>query len=130
MLLRQLVDFQPSQAALDGAVSRPYSRERPVRWELNLDGAGRLRGPLVDLADPGDKAAKFGRAKLVPNVSRTVGIAPNLGADDIQYVLGWADAKSKPERVAAAHAAFVALCRRWARQHPDDSTARALVAFY
>src|SRR5947207_8107471 len=99
MLLRQLVAFQPSEAALDGSASRPYSRQRPVRWELNLDGAGRLRGPLVDIADPGDKAAKFVRAKLVPNVSRTVGIAPNLGADDIQYVLGWTDAKSQPARV-------------------------------
>jgi len=128
MLLRQLVNFRPA-AGPDHDSSRPYSRDRRVRWELNLDRDGQFQA-LVDLADPTDKNARSGRMQLVPNAGRTVAIAPSLGADDVQYVLGWCDEQSKPERVAAAHAAFVALCRRWSREHPDDDAARAIIAFY
>lgn len=128
MLLRQLVDFTPILAE-DGAPARPYSRQRSVRWELNLTATGRLRGQLVELFDP-DRPNKVGQNRPMPNAGRTVAIAPTLGADDIQYVLGWADEASKPARVADAHAAFVALCRRWAQQHPQDPAAAAVVAFY
>jgi len=129
MLLHQLVDYRPTAGPAGDTPGRPYSRVRAVRWDLALDGQGRCRG-LIDLADPGDKSARFGRPTYLPHAARTVGIAPGLGADDLQYVLGWVDEKSKPERVAAAHAAFVALARRWAALAPEDPAATAVVAFY
>lgn len=128
MLLRQLVDYRPADGPPTGP-ERPYSRERAVRWQLELAADGALRG-LTDLADPSDKTTKNGLPRRVPHIGRTVGIAPILGVDDVQYVLGWADDKAKPDRVAAAHTAFVALCRRWAGEYPDDPLARAVVAFY
>lgn len=128
MLLHRLVQYRPSAGPDDGP-ARPYSRERTVRWELALSADGRFRR-LIDLADPSDKTTRFGLSRVVPHAGRTVAIAPALAADDIQYVLGWADDKSRPGRVADAHAAFVALCHRWAREHPDDAAARAVAAFY
>ncbi len=128
MLLHQLVDYRPT-VDTDDAPARPYSRQRTVRWELDLDAEGRFLG-LLDLADSSTKATRLGRSKLVPHVGRTVAIVPVLGADDVQYVLGWVDDKSKPERVAAAHAAFVGLCRRWASEYPDDPGAQAVARFY
>ncbi|GIG93071.1 type I-C CRISPR-associated protein Cas8c/Csd1 [Plantactinospora endophytica] len=129
MLLQRLVQFQrPREDAAEAAAARPYSRQRIVRWQLNLDHAGRFTR-LVDLADPSDRSTRFGRPILVPNGGRTSGIAPCPGADDAQYVLGWRDEKSKHDRVTAAHNAFIALARRWLREHPDEPAARALVAF-
>ncbi|WP_028193425.1 type I-C CRISPR-associated protein Cas8c/Csd1 [Salinispora pacifica] len=128
MLLRHLVEFRRPNDA-DGEDSRPYSRIRNVRWQLNLNSEGQLRR-LVPLRASGERPTKTGLPILVPNAGRTSGIAPALGADDAQYVLGWADDKAKPERVAQAHESFVDLSRRWLREHPDDTTARALVAFY
>jgi CRISPR-associated protein Csd1 len=128
MLLSQLKDYLPIENGEDS--SRPYSRIRSVQWQLSLNADGTPRGPLVALADPSDKTARLGRQIEVPNSTRTVGIAPNLGADDIQYVLGWVDEKSKPDRVARAHHAFVDQCQRWWREHPEDQAAAALVRFY
>ena len=128
MLLHQLVNFRRN-AGPDDDVDRPYSRLRRVRWQLDLDRDGRFRA-FVDLSDRTDKAAKGGRLYQVPNAGRAFAIAPSLGADDVQYVLGWCDEKSKAVRVEAAHTAFVELCRRWAREYPDDDAARAVTAFY
>ncbi|MFI7645191.1 type I-C CRISPR-associated protein Cas8c/Csd1 [Micromonospora sp. NPDC049460] len=128
MLLRRLVSFQ-QPASDDDRTQRPYSRERIVRWQLNLDADGQVVD-LADLADSSQRSTKFGRPILVPNAGRTSGIAPGLGADDAQYVLGWVDDKVKPERVAEAHRAFVGLTRRWAGEFPDDPAARAMAAFY
>ena len=127
-MLLQLTRFRPARTDIDRA-ARPYSRYRKVRWELNIDtrtGAA----AVVDLADSSQAATKSGREVLVPNVGRSSGIAPCLGVDDLQYVLGWTDAKSKPARVEVVHAAFVQLCRRWQQAHPDEHLAAALVAFY
>ena len=130
MLLQRLVEFRvPAADADEAAEARPYSRERIVRWELALDSGGG-RAQLVDLADASERSTRFGRSILVPNGGRTSGIAPCLGADDAQYVLGWVDDKARPDRVADARAAFVGLCRRWLAEYPDDPAAKALVAFY
>ncbi|MFI2712163.1 type I-C CRISPR-associated protein Cas8c/Csd1 [Micromonospora sp. NPDC018662] len=128
MLLRRLVGFRRPADEDDGE-DRPYSRVRTVRWQLNLDREGALRR-LIPLTSSGERPARDGLSILVPNAGRTSGIAPTLGADDAQYVLGWVDDKAKPDRVARAHEAFVELCRRWLGEHPDDAAARALVAFY
>lgn len=129
MLLQRLVDYRAPSDGGDDEDSRPYSRERVVRWELNLGADGGYLG-LVDLADGSDRATKFGQRMVVPNGGRTSGIAPALGADDAQYVLGWQDKDAKPERVRAAHTSFVELSRRWLQEAPDDPAAQALVAFY
>ncbi|MEV0569287.1 type I-C CRISPR-associated protein Cas8c/Csd1 [Dactylosporangium sp. NPDC050588] len=129
MLLRRLVGYRRPVDDDDEERHRPYSRVRVVGWELNLDGDGNYTG-LVPLADTSQRSTKFGRPILVPNAGRTSGIAPTIGVDDAQYVLGWVDDKSKPERVAEAHRAFVELSRRWAREHPGDRAAQALSAFY
>src|SRR5262249_48304649 len=127
--LRRLVDFRLLKEDEDDTGTRPYSRARTVRWELSIDTT-RQSARMVDLADSSQSTTRFGRPVLVPNSGRTSGIGPSLGADDAQYVLGWCDDKSKPDRVSAAHAAFVDLCRRWLHECPDDPSARALVAFY
>ncbi|GAA4260037.1 type I-C CRISPR-associated protein Cas8c/Csd1 [Dactylosporangium darangshiense] len=128
MLLRRLVGYR-RPADDDDDEQRPYSRTRVVGWELNLDETGAVTA-LVPLADASQRSTKFGQPIRVPNAGRTSGIAPTLGADDAQYVVGWVDAKAKPERVADAHEAFAELTRRWAREHPGDSAARAVAAFY
>jgi CRISPR-associated protein Csd1 len=129
MLLQRLVEFRPTSDPDAVEPDRPYSRFRAARWELDLDLNGGSAA-LIDLTNPSDPAAKFGLLKLVPNAGRTSGIAPVLGVDDVQYVLGWADDKTKPDRVDSAHNAFVELVRRWASHGPPDAGAAALLRFY
>lgn len=129
MLLQQLVAYRVAGAEADQAADRPYSRLRAVRWELNLDTGGHLLG-IVDLADASSPRTKAGQPQVVPNAGRTSGLAPCLGVDDVQYVLGWADTTSTPGRVAHAHATFVALCQRWAHEYPHEPAAQALAGFY
>src|SRR5690348_2114391 len=110
MLLQRLVSYEEDTPFPDEDTNlRPYSRARTVRWRLDVD-----TGELIDLADPSSRLTRNGRSLLVPHLSRTSGVAPCLGADDIQYVLGWVDENSKPDRVAACHEAFITLCRQWA----------------
>jgi CRISPR-associated protein Csd1 len=126
MLLRRLVDHQPE----DDEAARPaFYADRPVRWQLDLRADGTVAG-LVDLADPSDRARKNGETRTVPYVTRTSGIAPLPGADDLQYVLGWSDDSTKPDRVAGCHTAFVEAMTRWAAQAPEVPAARAVAAFY
>jgi CRISPR-associated protein Csd1 len=127
MLLQRLVAMRPEGDA-DGPA---HYRDRPMRWQLALHRDGTpASGALTDLADPNDRTRKFGTSFPVPYATRTSGVAACPGADDIQYVLGWCDNDSKPDRVAACHTAFVQLVRAWAKQAPADSAAKALVAFY
>ena len=109
MLLQRLVDRTQT-----GEAGEPeFFRDRPVRWQLALTAGGDLAGAeLTDLADPSDKARKNGTVHPVPHTTRTVGVAPCIGADDIQYVLGWCDENAKPARVEKCHAAFINLTKR------------------
>ena len=66
----------------------------------------------------------------MPHTTRTVGVAPCIGADDIQYVLGWCDDKSKPGRVEQCHASFIGITKAWAEAYPDETAAQAIVRFY
>ena len=127
MLLQRLVAMHP-EGDSDGPA---HYRDRPMRWQLALrrDGSP-ASGSLTDLADPDDRTRRFGTSFPVPYTTRTSGVAACLGADDIQYVLGWSDPHSKPNRVAACHTAFVDLVRAWAQHAPEDPGAQALLAFY
>jgi len=128
MLLQRLVEYAHSQ---DNTVP-PFHRELEFHWQLELAADGTLASqdltPLVDGAGPRPRGIRH----AVPSVVRTSGVAPNLAADDIQYVLGWADPQSDPERVAQCHEEFRALCARWADSAAGagDPVARAVSSFY
>ncbi|MFI6100782.1 type I-C CRISPR-associated protein Cas8c/Csd1 [Lentzea sp. NPDC051213] len=128
MLLQRLVQ----QAAQDPA-AKPFHRLLRFDWELRLNPDGTLCGDgLESLLAPDAAGKPRGAEHLVPAVTRTVGVAPNLAADDVQYVLGWDDADSKPARVAQCHTAFVELTQRWADspEGQHDQIAQAVARFY
>jgi len=129
MLLQRLVEY--AQQHNDVA---PFHRERLFTWQLNLDSDGRLRSPkkLQDLREVDAKGKVRAAPRTTPSAVRTVGVAANLAADDVQYVLGWADPDTKPARVAQCHAAFVDLVQRWADSDEGklDPVAQAVAAFY
>ncbi|MEU4806388.1 type I-C CRISPR-associated protein Cas8c/Csd1 [Actinosynnema sp. NPDC023587] len=129
MLVRRLVDVAERNRS-----AAPFHRALRFDWELRLglDGTVHSDG-LEALVDPDSPPKKpRGVEHVVPAVVRTVGVAPNLAADDIQYVLGWADPEGKPERVAKCHDAFVDLTRRWAASDEGraDPVPTALARFY
>ncbi|MGH3913696.1 MAG: type I-C CRISPR-associated protein Cas8c/Csd1, partial [Pseudonocardiaceae bacterium] len=128
MLLQRLVEYaqQHNEVA-------PFHRERLFSWQINLDNAGRLRSTKLQQLMPTDpKDKRRAVPHTTPSSVRTVGIAANLAADDVQYVLGWGDPDTKPARVTQCHAAFVDLIRRWADSDEGklDPVARAVAAFY
>ncbi|OAA19957.1 CRISPR-associated protein, Csd1 family [Frankia sp. EI5c] len=131
MLLQRLVEFQRPRIDPDDELP-PFFQLRPVRWIVRLDDNGELISPrLRDLSDPtAGPRGKLGTPGAVPYIARAAGISPLLGADDVQYVLGWPDEKSKPERVADCHAAFVDLIERWAAAAPNDHVAQAARKFF
>jgi CRISPR-associated protein Csd1 len=128
MLLQRLVDH----ASRDPA-AKPFHRSRQFQWELRIDEQGRLLSSgLESLMQPDAKGKPRGVDHIVPSSVRTVGVAPNLAADDAQYVLGWTDAGSKFDRVARCHEAFVELVNRWADspEGREDRVAQAVALFY
>lgn len=105
MLLQRLVEYADR---ID--LPPPLYSETSVRYIFELDEEGRLLNPRpTDTADPTNKSAKRGERRLVPQVTRSVGIKPLLLADNSEYTLGLARPDSKPERVAACHQAYVDL---------------------
>ncbi|MCP2321232.1 CRISPR-associated protein Csd1 [Nocardia amikacinitolerans] len=109
-----------------------FHREREFRWKLDVRTGheGGFTAELTSTPDP--ERPKRGIVHVVPASTRTVGVSPNLGADDIQYVLGWSDEDSNPARVAQCHAAFVGLIERWAAAVPveKDRTPHVLIRVY
>lgn len=128
MLLQRLVKY-----AEEHSEATPFHRERLFSWQLDVTSDGTLSpGGLQPLMVVDAK----GKARPVPHTTpsavRTVGVAANLAADDVQYVLGWSDPDSKPARVAQCHAAFVELTLRWAdsAEGQNDPIAQAVAACY
>jgi len=127
MLLRRLVEY----AETTDDVIPPFYTRKPVRFLLYLTGDGRpVSIEMTDTADPSVSGQRYGANRLVPAVTRTVGIAPALAADTVEYVLGWvSDDGGNPDRVARQHLAFQELVRDWAAAEPDGP-APAIAAFY
>jgi CRISPR-associated protein Csd1 len=128
MLLQRLVEY-----AEQNGEAKPFHRERLFSWQLNLHGDGHLRSTeLQELVVIDAKGKARPVSHTTPSAVRTVGVAANLAADDVQYVLGWGDPDSKPARVAQCHAAFVDLIQRWADsdEGKQDPVAQAVAAFY
>lgn len=109
MLLQRLVAYADTRMALPPAL---YS-ETPVRYIIELDADGQFL-ELIDTADLKDPRRRRGVPRRVPQIVRTSGIRPLLIVDKADYVLGIGKADAKPDRVAAAHAAYRALLDRCA----------------
>ena len=126
MLLQRLVEYAEQHDE-----AKPFHRDRLFSWQLDITGDGTFRSlrPLVTIDAKGKPRAI---PHTTPSAVRTVGVAANLAADDVQYVLGWGDPDSKPARVAQCHAAFVELTQCWADsdEGKDDPLAQAVAAFY
>jgi CRISPR-associated protein Csd1 len=111
MLLQRLKEFADLRMR-DELPPRLYS-ETPVRYIVELDADGRPLG-VTDTADPSSPRTKRGARRLMPQVSRSVGIQPLLLADNAEYTLGLAREGSRSERVAACHQSYLALAQRCA----------------
>jgi CRISPR-associated protein Csd1 len=127
MLLQRLVEYARDTADEDPIP--PFYQRKPVRWMLDIRADGTPLGGLQDLADTSDRATRFGVPRLVPAITRTVGVAPALAVDTPEYVFGWVSDGVKPERVAAQHAAFRELIDEWRNAEPDGPGG-AIAAFY
>ena len=129
MLLHRLVEYANARTS----IVPPHHRERVYTWQLELNKDGSLAArELTRLVDPDSKNKGRGVVHATPSAVRAYGVSANLAADDVQYVLGWADEDSKPVRVAQCHAAFVDLTRRWAEsaEGSADPIAQAVHTFY
>nr|WP_307961919.1 type I-C CRISPR-associated protein Cas8c/Csd1 [Salinispora arenicola] len=102
MLLQRLVEY----ADTSGEAIPAFYAYKPVRWCLEIDRHARPGGDLVSTADKDDPHRRFGVPRLVPAVTRTVGISPALAVDNGEYVFGWLSEGAKPERVVKQHDAF------------------------
>lgn len=125
-------------------LARPYYAELRFPWQIELNADGSLASaeltPLPGEPDAKGRPSKVpGRVVSVPSMKRTSGIAAILGADGLDYVLGWYD--PAPEDPAAEakrqadsskrHAAWADLVRQWAGSPAGstDPAAAALVRF-
>ncbi|WJK36295.1 type I-C CRISPR-associated protein Cas8c/Csd1 [Solwaraspora sp. WMMA2065] len=123
MLLQRLVEF----AATSDDVLPPFYGRKPVRLIVDIDRDGGYRGQTDTASDAA--GARIGIERSVPAVTRTVGIAPTLAVDNVEYALGWVADGGKADRIGKQHDAFVELIRDWAEAEPDGP-GPAVAAFY
>jgi CRISPR-associated protein Csd1 len=103
--------------------------ERPVRYIVELDRNGRLLSAQpTDTADPASARTRRGQPRLVPQVVRSSGVRALLLADNAEYTLGLARPKSRRERVAQCHTAYLDLLERCAAA-TGEPLVRAVLAF-
>ncbi len=127
MLLRRLVDLSTTL----GSSIPAFYKVRSVRWQLDLTADGQLAQPeLVDLADPTDPARRNGVNRATPYLTRTRAIAPCLGTDSLEYVLGWSDTPERQDWVDQCHTAFANLFTSWAAERHTEPAARAVEQFF
>ncbi|MCC6314061.1 MAG: type I-C CRISPR-associated protein Cas8c/Csd1 [Thermomicrobiales bacterium] len=122
MLLQRLVEYAERELELPPA----GYQVQPIRYLIDLDGEGGAIGPVIDTADPANKATKFGVRRLAPHVKRANGIKPKLLTDTGVYVFGLARPDDRPERVAQQHEQFVELVRDCAERTGEPAVAAEL----
>src|SRR6266508_4405098 len=85
MLLQRLTEYADRLPGLPP----PLYAETPIRYIIELDGAGRLLSPSpTDTADPTSPRTRRGTRRKAPEVQRSSAIRPLLLADKADYVLG------------------------------------------
>lgn len=144
-LFKALVKYADDQ----GLLEKPYHAPVRFMWQLDLNPDGSLASrELTPLSTPREVRGKLkeerGRVVTVPRMTRTSGVSPMLGSDDIAYVLGWVPEAPDPGDTAAGrahekavrgarerHEAWTALTRRWAASPAaaHDPIPHALVKF-
>lgn len=130
-------------------LEKPYHAPARFLWQLDLSLDGSLVSrELTPLSTPREVRGKIkeerGRIVTVPRMTRTSGVSPMLGADDIAYVLGWvheAPDQGDPAAIRAheksvrdarqRHEAWSALTHQWAASPAaaDDPIPHALAKF-
>jgi CRISPR-associated protein Csd1 len=124
MLLQRLKEYADTRMELPPQL---YS-DTAVRYIIELDTTGKPLG-IIDTADPANPKTKRGQRYAMPQVSRSVGIAPLLLADNAEYTLALGRETSKPDRVAACHAAYRDILDRCAAA-TNEPDLRAIQQFY
>ncbi len=121
MLLQKLKEYGEREDVARESLPSLYNM-RPIRYIIALSSEGRLLNRVPqDTSDPSERALRRGRQHPVPDVARAVGIRPLLLADKADYTLGYEAEGSRPDRVAAAHRAYLEQLDRCAQrtQEPD-----------
>lgn len=123
-------------------LTKPYHADVKFMWQLDLDMDGSLISPeLVPLTSTrivqGKERTDRGVIACVPRMTRTSGVSPMLGSDDISYVLGWApeadgatDVKTQAD-ATARHRSWHQLTQDWANspEAKEDPVPASIVRF-
>ncbi len=130
-------------------IEKPYHAPARFLWQIDLCEDGSLASrELTPLSTTREVRGKIkeerGRVVTVPRMTRTSGVSPMLGADDIAYVLGWVHEAPDPGDTAASrahekavrdarqrHEAWSTLTRHWAASPAaaHDPIPQALLKF-
>ncbi len=121
MLLEKLCEYSE---CID--LPPPMYQKTPIRWIIELDSEGKLRGFIETEGVTGRK--NRGKEYLAPHIGRSSGIRAKLLADNGEYVLGVARNPGKEERVRECHKAFVEQVRDCA-EATDGQAVRAVLRF-
>ena len=116
MILTKLKEYAETQMTLQPAM---YA-EVPVRWLINLNPDGTLRGDFTPRGG-NTKADKRGEPMVTPHVTRSSGVKPKLLADTGEYVLGIGRPESKSDRIKDYHQQFKALVKKCAEITKEPS---------
>lgn len=121
MLLQRLAEYAqciPSTPTL-------YVRT-PVRYIIELKEDGTPSSPVP--TDTASQEEKRGTPRLVPAITRSVGVKPLLLADSSEYTLNLVRENSKPERAAECHKAYLELVGRCWRE-TEEPAVKAVLDF-
>jgi CRISPR-associated protein Csd1 len=125
LILQRIVEFAERQGSSLPTGYQP----RFVTKEIALDAKGGLRDVVALSGETRGK--RHGRTRPEPQESpmRTVAVKPRLFADNVNYALGKAREKDKPEKVAERHKAWKALVREAAVALTETLEAGAVLAW-
>ncbi len=125
MILRRIVEFAERQTT---ALPSGYQR-RFVTKVIELDPTGRLINIVPLSGDLQGKRHGMRRPEPQESPMRTVAVIPRLFADNVNYVLGRAREKDKPEQIKKRHQAWIDLVNEAGSALPDVPEVQAVVAW-